>query len=119
MTVFRPTLAVTVALLAAPVLAAAEPLPVGTCINMGNHLEPERESGWGGKRLEAADFVRIRAAGFDTVRIPVRWSNKTRQQPDYAIENAWTGAAEGTTARPLERRVGPRDTLVFTLEPRP
>ena len=89
MTVFRPTLAVTVALLAAPVLAAAEPLPVGTCINMGNHLEPERESGWGGKRLEAADFVRIRAAGFDTVRIPVRWSNKTRQQPDYAIDPEW------------------------------
>ena len=89
MTVFRPTLAVIVALLAAPVLAAAEPLPVGTCINMGNHLEPERESGWGGKRLEAADFVRIRAAGFDTVRIPVRWSNKTRQQPDYAIDPEW------------------------------
>ena len=89
MTVFRPTLAVTVALLAAPVLAAADPLPVGTCINLGNHLEPERESGWGGKRLEAADFVRIRAAGFDTVRIPVRWSNKTGQQPDYAIDPEW------------------------------
>ena len=36
----------------------------------------------------------------------------------YAIENAWTGAAEGTTARVLERRVAPRDTLVFTLTPR-
>ena len=89
MTVFRPTLAVTVALLAAPVLAAAEPLPVGTCINMGNHLEPERESGWGGKRLEAADFVRIRAAGFDTVRIPVRWSNKAGDGPDYTIDPKW------------------------------
>jgi len=37
----------------------------------------------------------------------------------YAIENAWSGAAEGTTASPLERRVGPRDTLVLTLTPRP
>jgi alpha-galactosidase len=36
----------------------------------------------------------------------------------YGIENAWTGAAEGTTAQPLQRRVGPRDTLVFTLTPR-
>ena len=36
----------------------------------------------------------------------------------YAIENAWTGAAEGTTAGPFERRVAPRDTLVFTLTPR-
>jgi alpha-galactosidase len=37
----------------------------------------------------------------------------------YAIENAWTGAAEGTTASPLERRIAPYDTLVFTLTPRP
>ena len=36
----------------------------------------------------------------------------------YSIENTWTGAAEGTTANPLERRVAPRDTLVFTLTPR-
>jgi alpha-galactosidase len=35
----------------------------------------------------------------------------------YTIENAWTGAAEGTTAEPLEQRVGARDTLVFTLTP--
>jgi endoglucanase len=83
----RPALGA-IALLASSA-QAAEPLPVGTCINMGNHLEPERESGWGGKRIEAADFARIRAAGFDTVRIPVRWSNKTGRAPDYAIDRAW------------------------------
>jgi len=82
----RPALAA-IALLASQA-NAAEPLPVGTCINMGNHLEPERESGWGGKRIEAADFARIRAAGFQTVRIPVRWSNKT-QGPNHAIDPAW------------------------------
>jgi endoglucanase len=83
----RPALAA-IALLASPA-SAAEPLPVGTCINMGNHLEPERESGWGGKRIEAADFARIRAAGFATVRIPVRWSNKTGGAPGHAIDPAW------------------------------
>jgi len=83
----RPALAA-IALLASPGLAA-EPLPVGACINMGNHLEPERESGWGGKRIDAADFARIRAAGFDTVRIPVRWSNKVGPQPGYAIDENW------------------------------
>jgi endoglucanase len=82
----RPALAA-IALLASPA-SAAEPLPVGTCINMGNHLEPERESGWGGKRIDAADFARIRAAGFDTVRVPVRWSNKTKG-PDHAIAAKW------------------------------
>jgi len=82
----RPALAA-IALFASPA-SAAQPLPVGACINMGNHLEPERESGWGGKRIEAADFARIRAAGFDTVRIPVRWSNKTRGA-EHAIRPAW------------------------------
>lgn len=84
----RPTLAAIV-LLASPANAADEPLPVGTCINMGNHLEPERESGWGGKRIDAADFARIRAAGFQTVRVPVRWSNKTGRAPDHAIDPGW------------------------------
>ncbi len=37
----------------------------------------------------------------------------------YAIENAWTGASEGTTAEALQRRVAPHDTLVFTLTPQP
>jgi endoglucanase len=76
-----------IALVASPA-NAAEPLPVGACINMGNHLEPERESGWGGKRIEAADFARIRAAEFETVRIPVRWSNKARG-PGHTIDPTW------------------------------
>jgi endoglucanase len=73
--------------LAAP--AAAQGLPVGTCINMGNHLEPEHESGWGGKRVEASDFARIAAAGFGTVRVPVRWAHKTGKGPDYVVDPAW------------------------------
>ena len=88
MTALRPALAAIAVLLASPV-QAAEPLPVGTCINIGNHLEPERESGWGGKRIDAADFARIRAAGFDTVRLPVRWMNKSDPQPPHALDPAW------------------------------
>ncbi|MGV3555615.1 MAG: glycoside hydrolase family 5 protein [Croceibacterium sp.] len=69
--------------------AAAQGLPVGTCVNVGNHLEPERENGWGGKSLEAADFARISAAGFDTVRIPVRWQNKSAEAAPHALDPAW------------------------------
>ena len=58
---------------------ASAALPVGTCINMGNMLEPEREGMWGGAPIAAEDFARIKAAGFETVRIPVRWHNKTLQ----------------------------------------
>lgn len=69
--------------------AATAPLPVGTCINMGNSLEPEFEGSWGGVRITAEDFRRIKAAGFRTVRLPVRWYNKSMPQPPYTVESAW------------------------------
>ena len=79
-----------VALRDAPAPAIApRGLPVGTCINMGNSLEPEQEGSWGGTRITAADFERIAAAGFDTVRIPVRWHNKSLSEPPYTVEPAW------------------------------
>lgn len=77
------------ALLASPSAAHQASLPVGACLNAGNHLEFERENFYGGKVLGADDFQRMRAAGFETVRIPVRWSHKTGGAPDHAIEEEW------------------------------
>ncbi|WP_271077256.1 glycoside hydrolase family 5 protein [Aurantiacibacter sp. MUD61] len=89
----------TLTLLATALLAAAadnsaahdipDPLPVGQCINVGNHLEPEQESSWGGEILDAEDFASIRGAGFDTIRLPVRWANKTGPGPDYVVDAVW------------------------------
>ena len=56
---------------------------------MGNQLEARSETANGGVRIEPADFERIRAAGFTTVRVPVRWSDKTGEGPDYAIDPKW------------------------------
>lgn len=64
-------------------------LPVGTCINMGNMLEPETEGAWGGKRIEEADFERIKGAGFQTIRLPVRWYNKTTDAAPYTLDEAF------------------------------
>ena len=61
-------------------------LPVGTCINMGNSLEADTEASWGGTLIGAQDFERIAAAGFDTIRLPVRWHNKSLSQPPYTVE---------------------------------
>ena len=81
-----------------PVAAAAHdetavvkvaPLPVGKCINLGNTLEPETEGAWGGAPAEKADFERIAAAGFETVRLPVRWHNKSSSTPPYTVDAAW------------------------------
>ncbi|MEO2039304.1 MAG: cellulase family glycosylhydrolase, partial [Martelella sp.] len=56
---------------------------------MGNMLEPEKEGAWGGALIVPEDFARIKAAGFDTVRIPVRWHNKTKQETPWTVDPAW------------------------------
>lgn len=68
---------------------AAKSLPVGTCINMGNTFEYGQAGPAGGPNGEKADFQRIAAAGFDTVRIPVRWDNHSDPKPPHAIDPAW------------------------------
>lgn len=69
--------------------ASASGLPVGTCVNMGNMLEANQESSWGGAPIAAEDFARISEAGFDTVRLPVRWHNKTLQEAPWTVDEAW------------------------------
>ncbi len=74
--------------------AAAEPktgirLPIGKCVNMGNHLEPPTEGGWGGRAIGDDDFQIIKAAGFDSVRIPVRWSAHAGSEAPYPIDPAF------------------------------
>lgn len=69
--------------------AAPRGLPVGTCINMGNSLEPPTETGWGGHRIEDGDFTNIASAGFKTIRLPVRWDSHAGKDAPYTIEPAF------------------------------
>lgn len=55
------------------------------CINMGNALDAPNEGEWG-HTIEESSFRKIKQAGFDTVRIPVRWSAHTSAGPDYTID---------------------------------
>lgn len=54
------------------------------CVNMGNALESPNGSPWG-RLYSKEDYARIAQAGFDTVRIPVRWSDYTGPAPTYRI----------------------------------
>ena len=74
---------------ASPANAKTASLPVGRCINMGNSLETPWEGAWGGKKIDAADFDRIAKAGFNTIRLPVRWTTRTGEAPPYAIDPAF------------------------------
>jgi len=62
--------------------------PVRRCMNVGNALEAETEGDWG-YRIEAKHLKEISKAGFDTVRLPIRWDAHTQAKPPYRIDPAF------------------------------
>jgi endoglucanase len=60
---------------------------LGRGINFGNALDAVRE-GDAGFRLRERYFAEVRDAGFDTVRLPVRWSAHAGRFPPYTISPA-------------------------------
>ena len=73
--------------------AATDSLPVGRCVNMGNHLEAPNEGGWG-RRIAEDDFAIIARAGFNTVRLPVRWAGHAQKNAPYKIDTAFMARVE-------------------------
>jgi endoglucanase len=74
-----------------PQAEAAPTGPVGTPkllrgFNLGNALDAPTEGAWG-VVLEESDFTRLRAEGFDHVRLPVRFSAHASTDPPYTIED--------------------------------
>lgn len=60
-------------------------LKLGRGINLGNMLEAPNEGDWG-VFLRASYFEMIAAAGFNSVRIPIRWSAHTTEEAPYTID---------------------------------
>ncbi len=71
------------------------------CVNMGNSLEAPRSGEWGAP-IELPDFRKIKAAGFDTVRIPVRWSEYTGSTPNYEIDADFMANVQTTVSAALD-----------------
>jgi endoglucanase len=57
-------------------------------VNFGNTLEAPREGQWG-LTLKADYFKRIQDAGFNSVRIPIKWSAHAGTKPPYTISPAF------------------------------
>ena len=72
-------------LLMSPVAANADTFKTKRCMNMGNALDAPKEGEWG-HVIAPGSFKVVADAGFDTVRIPVRWSAHTGRAPDYKID---------------------------------
>lgn len=65
----------------------AGPFPMQRGINLGNALEAPAEGDWG-YRIEPEHLIAIADAGFDGIRVPVRWDAHTLREPPYTIREA-------------------------------
>ena len=61
---------------------------LGRGVNLGNALEAPKEGDWG-ITLEEADFKLIHEAGFNSVRVPIRWSSHAAEGAPYTIDAAF------------------------------
>ncbi len=71
---------------------------LGRGINLGNYLEPPRNASWGIPIHEDHIGV-IKQAGFDSIRIPVKWSDYALDEAPYTIEASMFRRVDGLLAR--------------------
>ena len=88
-----------IALAVMPLVAVAG--PVGRCVNLSNFLETPRGEVWG-PTITPAHLDAIAAAGFDTVRLPVRFSDGWSGRIDPARLAAADAMVQAALARGLQ-----------------
>jgi endoglucanase len=76
---------------------------LGRGINLGNMLEAPREGDWG-VRLEPR-FIELATRHFQTVRLPVRWSNHAAPTADARLDEAFARRVDGAVDALLARGV--------------
>jgi endoglucanase len=78
----------------------------GRGINLGNALEAPNEGEWG-VTLKAEYFEKIHAAGFDSVRIPVRWSAHAGESAPYRIDANFFARVDWAVHQALDNHLIP------------
>jgi endoglucanase len=74
---------------------------LGRGINLGNALDAPSEGEWG-VTLKEEYFSHIKQLGFESVRIPVRWSAHCLKDAPYTIDEAFFERVEWAVDRALE-----------------
>jgi len=74
---------------------------LGRGVNFGNMLEAPREGEWG-VRFDDAYPKLVKAAGFTSVRIPVRWSAHAQTTAPYAIDPEWIARVQHVVRMSLD-----------------
>ncbi|MFC1719823.1 cellulase family glycosylhydrolase [Pseudomonadota bacterium] len=75
---------------------------IGSGINLGNALEAPVEGEWG-VTLEEEHFQLISNRGFDSVRIPIRWSEHAEAEAPYTIDRLFMDRVTWAVDNSLER----------------
>jgi endoglucanase len=75
---------------------------LGRGINLGNALEGPHEGAWG-VTLKADYFRLIKKAGFNSVRIPIRWSAHANTDFPYEIESSFFHRVDWAIQQALSR----------------
>lgn len=78
----------------------------GRGVNLGNALDAPNEGEWG-VRLKEEYFDRIAEAGFNSVRIPVRWSAHAATTKPYTIDPEFRDRVDWVINNCLKRRLIP------------
>jgi len=61
---------------------------LGKCMNLGNALDAPTEGAWG-TVLQESYFKHVKSLGFQSVRIPVRWSTHLDSTAPYTIDETF------------------------------
>ena len=75
-------------------------------VNLGNALDAPKEGEWG-VTLQAGYFEKIAAAGFKTVRIPVRWSAHAEAAAPYRIDPKFLERVDWAVHQSLDHGLTP------------
>lgn len=79
----------------------------GRGVNLGNALEASPQEGSWGVTLKEEYFERIKEAGFDSVRIPVRWSAHAGASAPYRIDAKFMARVDWAVRQSLRRQLIP------------
>jgi len=84
--------------------AFAQNAKLGRGMNLGNALEAPNEGEWG-VTLKSEYFDLIKSAGFNSVRIPIRWSAHASANAPYAIANSFLQRVDWAIDQALTRKL--------------
>lgn len=83
---------------------------IGRGVNLGNALEAPKEGDWG-VTLEEEYFQKIKDAGFNSIRLPVRWPIHALNEPPYTIDPNFFNRVDWAVKNAISREL----VLIFNM----